>query len=161
MKNWKHNLPHYTGAFIIGMLILALVLVIVSRNSPSLSTFLTPSVGTPVVEKGEPERIREITSPLENSGFLPLDIVSSADQQESLSYGDVVALYGRQRIQFDEQCRAVPAQSIFPVGSTIIFDNRSEKLQGVSFDGMLYAVSPYHVRVISLSRPGIFPIDCG
>lgn len=160
-KDWKHNLPHHTGAFIIGMLILALVLVIVSRNRLAFSALLTPAVGTPAVEVASPEGARELQSPPVDEEMLPLDIVPVADQQESLSYGDVVALYGRQRIQFDGDCRATPVQSIFPVGSTIIFDNRSEKLQGVSFDGVLYAVSPYHVRVISLTRQGIFPVDCG
>jgi hypothetical protein len=161
MKDWKHNLPHHTGAFIIGMLILALVLVIVSRNRVAFSALLTPSVGTPVVETSEPAQARELTTPLENSGFLPLDLIPSARKQESLSYGDVVAMYGAQRIQFDEGCRATPIQSIFPVGSTIIFDNRSEKLLGVAFDGETYAVPPYHVRVITLTRQGIFPVDCG
>lgn len=162
MKDWKNNLPHHTGAFIIGMLILALVLVIVSRNAVSFSAFLTPSVGTPAVEVTSPEGVRELQTPPADEAMLPLDIVVlGSNPQESLSYGDVVALYGRQRIQFDGQCRAVPVQSIFPVGSTIIFDNRSEKLLDVSFDGEVYSVSPYHVRVISLTRQGIFPVDCG
>lgn len=162
MKDWKKNLPHHSGAFIIGMLILALFLVIVSRNSISFSEFTTPKIGAPVVEIGDSQNLTEIRNPSSESFMLPLDStsLSIADQQESLSYGDVVALYGRQRIQFDGQCRATPSQSIFPVDSTIIFDNRSEKLLGVSFDGVLYAVSPYHVRVISLERQGIFSVDC-
>jgi hypothetical protein len=161
MKNWKETIPHHSGAFIIGMLILALVLVIVSRNAVSFTGLRTPSLSDPVVEEIDSARLTEIREPSSESFLYPLDLVPPDQQRESLSYGDVVAMYGAQRIQFDSGCRATPAQSIFPLDSTIIFDNRSENLQGVAFDGETYAVPPYHVRVIKLTRQGIFQVDCG
>ncbi len=80
--------------------------------------------------------------------------------EKSLSYSDVVALYGEKRIQFDNSCRATPSNTSFLVGNTVVLDNRSDTLKAIKFVDDTYAIPPFHVRIIQLNRQGIFSIDC-
>lgn len=81
--------------------------------------------------------------------------------EKTLSYSDVVSLYGDKRIQFDDNCIATPTNASFLVGNMVVLDNRSDTLKAVKFINDTYAIPPFHVRIIELDRQGIFSIDCG
>lgn len=93
---------------------------------------------------------------LQQDSIAPIDSLT----EKSLSYSDVVALYGEKRIQFDNNCRAIPQNASFLVGNTVVLDNRSDTVKAIKFIDDTYAIPPFHVRIIQLNRQGIFSIDC-
>lgn len=137
---------------------LTIVGVVISFNKEKFSKGLDmQKVGTPMVglenSLEEKEIINQTNSSIELQNTLPDD--------DAMSYGDFIKIFGDKRIQFDEACRATPNTSSFSVGDTLMLDNRSNKIQAVRFIDDLYALPPYHVRLFSLERQGVFTIDCG
>jgi hypothetical protein len=93
---------------------------------------------------------------IQKDSTAPIDSLT----EKTLSYSDVVSLYGDKRIQFDTNCVATPKNASFLVGTMVVLDNRSDTLKAVKFINDTYAIPPFHVRIIELDRQGIFSIDC-
>ncbi len=147
--------------------ILTLILCIVVLGAITLLTgkkilnpFIVSEIGTPIMDVDDSLQEKELIS--QSDIVLNPSAKSFATiNDDAMSYGDFLSVYGDKRIQFDDSCRATPGKSSFAVGDFMILDNRSDKIQAVKFVDDLYALPPYHVRVFELKRQGIFSIDCG
>jgi hypothetical protein len=139
---------------IIVLLVLVLVINILIKNI-NLSENYSFN-GNKITESPEIE-LSENVPFLENQNNLPIESLS----EKSLSYGEVIELYGQKRIQIDKDCRATPTAASFTVGTVIVVDNRSEEVKAVKFIDDTYAIPPLHVKIFELNRQGIFAIDCG
>src|SRR3989344_1502768 len=80
----------------------------------------------------------------------PTPVATSA-----LSYSQLVAQYGSNRIQFNQDCQAVPSSMVLKTGTSILLDNRSNKAQTIGIDGKNYALVPYGYRVVTLSSTSL------
>ncbi len=147
---------HFFKLFTVGAI--GVLLIVVLKNKEIVEDFKLFRVGTPSTETQISLPARELSTEKESALSFPLPTIKN---DELLSYGDVVRLYGEKRIQFDGQCQAVPTRMVYKEGETIVLDNRSEELIGVKFIDDIYALPPYHVRIVTLNRQGIFTIDCG
>lgn len=134
------------------VLILVINILIKNINLPETYSFS----GSKLTESPDIE-LSETVPLLENQGNLPIESLS----EKSLSYGEVVDLYGQKRIQIDKDCRATPTNASFTVGTVIVIDNRSEEVKAIKFIEDTYAIPPLHVKIFELNRQGIFAIDCG
>lgn len=144
--------------FIIVVACLVLLTIFVAASSKQISNpFTPPKVGTPMMDIGESIKEKEISSRADIS----MSMSNKSISDDAMSYGEFIQVFGEKRIQFDQNCRAAPINASFSVGDTLIFDNRSDKVQAVKFIDDLYALPPYHVRIFKLERQGIFNIDCG
>lgn len=76
----------------------------------------------------------------------PVPIATSA-----LSYSQLVAQYGSNRIQFNQDCQANPSSMALKAGTGILLDNRSNKTQVISLNGASYTLVPYGYRVVTVS----------
>ncbi len=76
----------------------------------------------------------------------PVPVATSA-----LSYSQLVAQYGNNRIQFNASCQANPSSIVFKNGASILLDNRSNQTQVISLNGASYTLVPYGYRVVTLS----------
>ncbi|OGM97964.1 MAG: hypothetical protein A2735_00815 [Candidatus Yanofskybacteria bacterium RIFCSPHIGHO2_01_FULL_41_21] len=110
--------------------------------SPDTSTSPTPvgATKTPAVSKATPKASPTVTS--------------------SLSYTQLVAQYGSNRIQFDQDCHGTPGSMVLKSGTSILLDNRSNKTQVISLNGASYTLVPYGYRVVTVSSSPL-PKDVG
>lgn len=69
----------------------------------------------------------------------------------SLSYTQLVAQYGSNRIQFNQDCQATPGSMSLKNGTGVLLDNRSNKTQVITFNGLSYTLVPYGYRVVTVS----------
>ena len=76
----------------------------------------------------------------------PVPVVTS-----NLSYSQLVAQYGSNRIQFNQDCQASPSSMVLKTGTGILLDNRSNKTQVISLNGASYTLVPYGYRVVTVS----------
>lgn len=103
---------------------------------------VTPEVPAPVVRKP-------------GSKPVPVQVV------DNRSYTEVSAAYKGRTIQFDGECRVpVFPQSVFKVGTDVLFDNRGSKAANVTFAGASFNLPGYGFKVVSLDREGLFTVDC-
>ncbi len=146
---------------IITLILCVLVLgaLIMFTGKEILNPFDLSRIGTPIVDVDN--SIKEIEIQSQGDLSLSSTLSNSKLNDDAMSYGDFLEVYGDKRIQFDEGCRATPNNASFTVGDFLILDNRSDKVQAVKFIDDLYALPPFHVRVFELKRQGIFDIDCG
>jgi len=80
----------------------------------------------------------------------PTPVATSA-----LSYSQLVAQYGSNRIQFNQDCQAQPSSMVLKNSTSILLDNRSNKAQTIGIDGKNYALVPYGYRVVTLSSASL------
>jgi len=73
----------------------------------------------------------------------------------NLSYSQLVAQYGANRIQFNQDCQASPSSMVLKTGTSILLDNRSNKTQVVSLNGSSYTLVAYGYRVVTLSSSSL------
>jgi hypothetical protein len=73
----------------------------------------------------------------------------------SQSYSQLVAQYGSNRIQFNQDCQASPSSMVLKSGTSILLDNRSNKTQVISLNGASYSLVPYGYRVVSVSNASL------
>ncbi len=76
----------------------------------------------------------------------PIPVATSA-----LSYSQLVAQYGNNRIQFDANCQAQPGNVVFKNGTKILLDNRSNQPRSISVNNINYNLGAYGYQVILLS----------
>jgi hypothetical protein len=141
--------------------LLILIIIISSTGQKIDNPFSVSKISTPMVDVGDSIKENEIIESEDLALSSALALSNSSENEEAISYGDFLDIYGNKRIQFDSNCRATPSSASFTVGEFVILDNRSDKIQAVRFIDGLYALPPYHVRVFKLERQGIFDIDCG
>lgn len=99
----------------------------------------------------------------ENQSFIAVPNTNPIEglAENTLSYSDVVMLYGDKRIQFDNDCKATPSNASFPLGTIVVLDNRGNSVKAIKFVDDTYAIPPLHVKLVELNREGIFSVDCG
>lgn len=81
----------------------------------------------------------------------------------NLTYSQLVAQYGNNRIQFNSSCQAVPSSLVLKNGTGILLDNRSNMTQVISLNGATYTLVPYGYRVVTLTSsllPTSLSISC-
>jgi len=78
----------------------------------------------------------------------------------NLSYSQLVAQYGSNRIQFNSSCQASPNSMVLKNGTGILLDNRSNTTQVISLNGATYTLIPYGYRVVTLTSSSL-PRDIG
>ena len=88
----------------------------------------------------------------------PIPVVTS-----TLSYSQLVAQYGSNRIQFNQDCQASPSSMVLKNSTGILLDNRSNKTQVISLNGSSYTLVPYGYRVVTVSSstlPKVLGVSC-
>lgn len=73
----------------------------------------------------------------------------------SQSYSQLVAQYGSNRIQFNQDCQASPSSMALKTGTSILLDNRSNKTQVISLNGAEYTLVPYGYRIVTVSSASL------
>lgn len=108
--------------------------------SPDTSTSPTP-VGATKTPAGSKTVSRTVT---------PTPTVTS-----NLSYTQLVAQYGSNRIQFDQDCKGQPGSMVLKNGAGVLLDNRSNKTQVITLNGVSYTLVPYGYRVVTVSSSSL------
>jgi hypothetical protein len=158
MNDFFKNNMRSIVTLVLCIVILGAVTLLTGKKIPNPFTAL--EIGTPIMDVDDSLEEKELVS--QSDIAINLSAKSFATiNDDAMSYGDFIQTFGDKRVQFDAACRATPLTSSFSVGDTLIFDNRSDKVQAVRFIDDLYALPPYHVRIFKLERQGIFNIDCG
>lgn len=80
----------------------------------------------------------------------PVPLVTS-----DLSYSQLVAQYGSNRVQFDNNCQAQPSTAVFKNGTSILLDNRANQTRTIGVNGRIYTLAPYGYQVITLSTASV------
>ncbi|KKW02275.1 MAG: hypothetical protein UY36_C0009G0010 [Parcubacteria group bacterium GW2011_GWA1_49_11] len=81
----------------------------------------------------------------------------------AMSYTQMVAQYGSNRIQFGEDCQTVPESAVFKNGTTIMLDNRSNQTRTIRLNSKSYTLSPYGYQIVTLtdsSLPETIKVSC-
>lgn len=81
----------------------------------------------------------------------------------TLSYGDVVTKYANTRIQFNQNCQAIPGQTVMANPATVMLDNRSDQTQKITIAGHSYSVSAFNYVLVTLNEknlPQTLHVDC-
>lgn len=123
-------------------------------------------------------------TPLQNAGVSPENTSEEAANQQNQnttqnnsnsnvsgsvatpkpSYSDAVNLYKDRRIQFNENCVALPTYATFKKGTTIMLDNRSGAAKSVMLDSTRYSIAPYDFALVTVTTSSPLPhtmlIDC-
>ncbi len=121
-----------------------------NRDSSDLS--LSPGVSSSPTPVGATK-----TPAVSNSKVTPK---SSPTVTSNLSYTQLVALYGSNRIQFNQDCKGQPGSMVLKNGTSILLDNRSNKTQVITLNGASYTLVPYGYRVVTVSSSSL-PKDIG
>ncbi len=80
------------------------------------------------------------------------------------SYTELVKEYGGNRIQFDQYCQAVPTDTTFKSGSSVMLDNRSGDARYVKVGDESHYLSGYGYKLITISSsslPKEIWLSCG
>lgn len=134
------------------------VLVIVAGvwwfNGGSSNLSLTPGTSP------SPSALGATKTPVASKGktATPVPTITS-----TLSYSQLVAQYGANRIQFNQSCQAVPSSVVFKNGTSVLLDNRSNQARTISVNGRLYSLVAYGYQVITLSSstlPATLTLSC-
>ena len=73
----------------------------------------------------------------------------------AMSYTELVAQYGTNRIQFDANCQALPSSVVFKNGTKIMLDNRSNQARTISVNSTKYNLIPYGYQLVILSNSSL------
>lgn len=76
-------------------------------------------------------------------------------------YDKALAQFGNKRVQFNQSCAASPMKSVYAEGESIMVDNRSDELRGVTIGTQSIVIQPYDFAVIKLFEKGSFGVNCG
>lgn len=84
--------------------------------------------------------------------------------EQGLTYNQAVNKYKDYRMQFNEDCIAVPSSFVLKTGSKFMFDNRSEETRSIVLDGRKHIFGPFTFAILTMSSktlPDTVKIDCG
>jgi len=91
-------------------------------------------------------------------------VAITSRKDTGLTYQQVVDKYQNTRLQFSQNCQALPATGItFKNGMSVMFDNRTAEKHIISLDGTGYVIGPYGFIILTLSYktlPHTVRIDC-
>jgi hypothetical protein len=80
------------------------------------------------------------------------------------SYTELVKEYEGRRIQFDQNCQAVPGSITYKSGTSIMLDNRSGDARNIKVGSDSYALAGYGYKIVTLSGSGLpkeLLLSCG
>lgn len=89
---------------------------------------------------------------------------TSSEVNQNYSYGAAVNLFQNRRIQFIENCQAIPTSIALKNNTALMFDNRINKQISFTLDGKKYALVAYGFKIIALSSsrlPHTVQVNCG
>ena len=124
-----------------------------SRPGDQATGSQTPTVSPQVSESVSP-----------SATLAPGKTATPRPTTSTLTYSQAINLYVGKRIQFDQLCKASPANSTFKNGVNIMFDNRSGDARTITIDGKAYSFAGYGWRIIYLSSktlPHTVKMNCG
>ena len=88
----------------------------------------------------------------------------SGTAEQTLAYSEVVKQYAGRQIQFDANCQAIPTQTTFKNGTSIMFDNRSGDARTIKIGDVSYVFPGYGYKLLTLSSstlPKTLNLNCG
>ena len=88
----------------------------------------------------------------------------SGTAQQTLAYSEVVKQYVGRQIQFDANCQAIPTQTTFKNGTSVMFDNRSGDARTIKIGDVSYVFPGYGYKILTLSSstlPKTLNLNCG
>lgn len=112
----------------------------------------------------------------EEGGLLPSSTVTasppplkttgtkSGTPTSALTYSQAINLYGPRRIQFDDNCQAIPNSLNIRNKESVMFDNRSAQAKTITVEGRRYTLKGYGFQVVRLESaqlPHAVTVDCG
>ena len=116
-------------------------------NGGSSNVALSPDASTPPTATGATKTPAVSKA---NRTVTPAPVVTSA-----LSYSQLVAQYGNNRIQFDQNCQAQPNLVVLKNGSSILLDNRANQTRTIGVNSRIYTLVPYGYQVATLSTASV------
>lgn len=84
--------------------------------------------------------------------------------QQTKVYTDLVKEYAGRHIQFDINCQAIPTETTFKNGTSVMFDNRSGDVRTIKIGNTAHVLSGYGYKIITLASPilpATFSLGCG
>ncbi len=108
----------------------------------------------PVVDKGGVE-----VTPVEDVSEGSVNVGVPA---ASISYAQALIKYKDARIQLDMDCRANPSNATYKNNSSIMIDNRSDKVRTIKV-GSTFSIKAYGFKIVNLSSatlPATWYVDC-
>lgn len=88
----------------------------------------------------------------------------AADPRAGFTYTQAVQVFEGRRIQFDAACQAVPYNTTYTNGVTLMLDNRAAKSTTLAINGETHQIPGYDFKIITLrysDLPQKVLIDCG
>lgn len=88
----------------------------------------------------------------------------SGTAQQTKLYSELVQEYNGRRIQFDVNCQAVPTETTFKNGTSVMFDNRSGDARTIKVGNTAHVLAGYGYKIINLASPTLpatFSLGCG
>lgn len=84
--------------------------------------------------------------------------------QQTRVYSQLVKEYNERRIQFDVNCQAVPTETTFKNGTSVMFDNRSGDARAIKVGTTTFTLAGYGYRIMTLTSgtlPATLSLGCG
>ena len=122
-----------------------------SPKSPNNSTEITDINEIPVITSVSDQ----LTSKPENKSPKNIVVVQEHDYEKSLIQ------FEDKRIQFGQNCNAIPNRSVFNQGEKIMIDNRSSEMKGIKIGDQNILIQAYDFSIINLYQKGEFGVNCG
>lgn len=130
---------------------------------------LTAVVAVLMLMNGRDEYVLQTTtSPTPTPTVISKPVVKkpsvSGTAEQTLAYSEVVKQYVGRQIQFDINCQAIPAQTTFKNGTSVMFDNRSGDARTIKIGDVSYVFPGYGYKVLTLSSsvlPKTLNLNCG
>lgn len=88
----------------------------------------------------------------------------SGTAQQTKVYTELVKEYNGRRIQFDVNCQAVPTETTFKNGTSVMFDNRSGDARTFKVGATTFTMIGYGYRIMTLTSgalPATLSLSCG
>ncbi|MEJ0021603.1 MAG: hypothetical protein WDN47_03390 [Candidatus Doudnabacteria bacterium] len=93
----------------------------------------------------------------------PTPVATTPSANGNPAYDAALLKYGKNRIQFQENCQALPVAGVFKNGTTIMLDNRASVSHAIKFDSKTYTLGAYDFTTVTLSSsvlPHKIAVDC-
>lgn len=114
------------------------------------------------------EEAMEMASPSPTPTPTPVPRVQTPPRtgtaQQTKVYSELVKEYNGRRIQFDVNCQAVPTETTFKNGTSVMFDNRSGDARTFKVGATSFTLAGYGYRIMTLTSgtlPVTFSLSCG
>ncbi len=88
----------------------------------------------------------------------------SGTAQQTKLYSELVEEYVGRHIQFDINCQAIPVETTYKSGTSVLFDNRSGDARTIKIGGIAYTLAGYGYQIVTLASkalPSTLSLNCG